>query len=142
MWQRCESTGLAALDSIQRPLGRGGGTYIVECDQRGCPASSVVTDGVEDAVAPDCGDQLLDEQCQEYSTDEGQGQVVYHEQSVELERLSVLHEFSPRENRHVVCYQHSRCCLQCGERCRPWYEDELVGREAHDLGVGRVEEGP
>lgn len=88
------------------------------------------------------GQELLNEQNQENATDEGQNEVVDHEQSVELERRQLLHDFATTEDDNVVCDKHHGGLLQCGQRGHILGELELASRVAHDLLVGLVKEGP
>lgn len=80
-------------------------TYIVENDQGLSPTTVVVTDGEENAMVPDGGDQLLDEQSQKRCADGGQVEVVDHEQQVQLEGLAVLHERATTEDDDIVGHQ-------------------------------------
>ena len=117
-------------------------THVVKNDQRLSPSTAVVTDGVEDAVAPDGGDQLLNKQGQEDGADRGQDEVVEHEQGVELERREVLHDLATTENHHIVSHQQSRGLLEGGQRGHARDELEFAGGVAHDLLIGLVEERP
>lgn len=117
-------------------------TYIVEDDQRLSPSTAVVADGVEDTVADNGGQELLNKQSQEDGADGGQEEVVDHEQSVQLEGGEVLHDLTATEDDDVVGDQHSRGLLEGGQGGDALNEVELAGRVSHDLLVGLVEDGP
>jgi hypothetical protein len=117
-------------------------TYVVQNDQRLSPTTALVTDGVEDTVSRESGQELLNEQSQENTTDKSQDKVVDHEQGVELERRQLLHDLATTEDDNVVCDKHHGGLLQCGQRGHVLGELELAGRVAHDLLIGLVKEGP
>ena len=66
----------------------------------------MVTDRIEDSVTPQCRSQLFDEQRQQNAADNGQVEIVDHEQPVQFERLSFLHELPADEDRDVVGDEH------------------------------------
>lgn len=119
-----------------------GSTHVVKNDQRLGPSTAVVTDGIEDAVAPDSGEQLLDEQHQENGADDGQEQVVDHEQGVELERGEVLHDLTATENNDVVGHEKGRGLLEGGQRGYTLHEVELACGVSHDLLISLIKDGP
>lgn len=102
----------------------------------------MVADGVEDAVARNGGEELLDEQGQQDGADDGQEQVVDHEESVELECGALLHDLATTEDHGIVGNQDGRGLLEGGQRSDTLDELELAGRVAHDLLVGLVEQRP
>lgn len=117
-------------------------TYVVQDDERLSPAAALITDSVEDSVSPESGHQLLNEQGQQDGADDSQEEVVDHEQSVELERRQLLHDFAATENENVVGNEHHGSLLQGGQRGHIRGESELAGGIPHDLLVGMVEERP
>lgn len=117
-------------------------TYVVQNDQRASPTTLLITDGVEDSVSPESGEQLLDEQEQQDTAHGGQKEVVNHEQGVKLERRQLLHDLTTTEDDNVVGDKHHCSLLQGGQRGHTLGEVELAGGIAHDLLVGLVEEGP
>lgn len=123
-------------------LARHDATYVVQNDKRLGPTAAVVTDGVEDAMAHDRGQELLDEQSQENGADDGQEQVVDHEQGVELECGELLHDLPATEDHSVVGDQNGRGLLEGGQRGDTLHELELAGGIAHDLLIGLVEQRP
>lgn len=102
----------------------------------------MVADGVEDTVADNGGQELLNKQSQEDGADGGQEEVVDHEQSVQLEGGEVLHDLTATEDNDVVGDQHRRGLLEGGHGGDALDEVELAGRVAHDLLIGLVEDGP
>lgn len=102
----------------------------------------MVADGVENAVANEGGQELLDEQGQEDGADGGQDKVVDHEQSVQLEGGQLLHDLTATEDDDVVGDQHGRGLLEGGHGGHALGELELAGGITHDLLVGLVEQGP
>lgn len=119
-----------------------GSTHVVKNDQGLSPSTTVVTDGVEDAVAPDSGEQLLDEQHQENGADNGQEQVVDHEQRVELERREVLHNLAATENHDIVGHKKGRGLLEGGQRGHTLDELEFASGVSHDQLVSLIKDGP
>lgn len=102
----------------------------------------MVTDGVEDAMARNGGQELLDEQGEQDGADDGQEQVVDHEKSVELERRELLHDLATTEDHSVVGDQDGRGLLEGRQRSDTLDELELAGGVAHDLLIGLVEKRP
>lgn len=102
----------------------------------------MVANGVEDTVADNGGQELLNEKSQEDGADGGQEEVVDHEQGVQLEGGEVLHDLTTTEDNDVVGDQHSRGLLEGGQRGHALNKVELAGRVAHDLLIGLVKDGP
>jgi len=117
-------------------------TYVVENNERLSPTTVVVTDSVENAVVPESGDQLLQEQDQQDTTDDSQDQVVDHEESVKLEGGEFLHDLTATENNHVVGNHHHRGLLKSGHGGHTLLELELAGRVSNDLFKGLIEDRP
>ena len=117
-------------------------TYIVQSHKSSCPSSPVIAYGIEYSISCNCRQQLLGKQCQENGTNDGQGQVVHHEEPVQFERFPIFHEFSARKDRQVICYEHCRGRFECRERCKTWYKDEVAGGMSDDAGIKLVEMRP
>lgn len=117
-------------------------THVVQNDQRLGPSTFVVTDGVENTVVPEGGDELLDKQNQQDTTDDGQDQVVQHEQSVQLEGLHVLHDLTATEDDHIVGDEDGGGLFEGGEGCHALLEVELASRVSSNQLKGLVEDGP
>lgn len=93
-------------------------------------------------MPPDRGQQLLNEQSQQSSADQGQVEVVDHEQCVELERRTVLHELATSEDDDIVGHEHDTRRLDGREGGHTAAELELAGGIAHDILERLVEDGP
>lgn len=117
-------------------------THIVQDNQRSSPATSVIADGIEDAVAHQGREQLLNEESQQDTTYGCQVEVVDHEESVELESRAIAHDLTATEDNDVVGDQHGDGLLQCRHGRDALFEVERIGRVASDLGVEDVEDGP
>lgn len=78
------------------------GTHIVEDNERLGPAAIDVADGVEDALANESREELLNEQRQEDTTDGGEVEVVDEEERLELEGLAVAHQLPAAKDDGVV----------------------------------------
>lgn len=117
-------------------------TYIVQDDKRLGPSAPVVTDAVEDAVACNGGQELLDEQGQQDGADDGQEQVVDHEQGVQLECGELLHDLAAAEDHGVVGDQDGRGLLEGGQWSDTLDELELAGRIAHYLLISLIKQRP
>lgn len=102
----------------------------------------MVTDGEEDAVSPDGGQQLLNEEDQQDGADGGQEEVVEHERGVELEWRILLHDLAATEDDNIVGDEHDHSGLEGGKRSLPFHELELAGGIAEDGLEGLVEDGP
>jgi hypothetical protein len=78
-------------------------TYVVQDNKRRRPSTIVVANGVEHASPHQRWNQLLQKQQQQYSTNRRQVKVVNLEQSVQFQRLPILHNFPSTEDDDVVC---------------------------------------
>lgn len=134
------------VESCQLPqsqtFARHNATYVVQDDKRLSPSAPMITNGVEDAMARNGGQKLLDKQGQQNGTDDSQEQVVDHEQGVELECGKLLHDLTATEDHSVVGDQDSRGLLEGRQRSDTFDELELAGRVAHDLFICLVEQRP
>lgn len=120
----------------------GGIPYIVNDNEGLSPSTIVVTNSVEDTVSPDRGQQLFNEQRQQSSADQGQVEVVDHEQCVELERRTALHDFATSEDNDIVGNEHDTGRLDGREGGLAADELELARGIAHDILERLVEDGP
>lgn len=102
----------------------------------------MVADGEEDAISPDDGQKLLNEESQEGGADRGQVEVVDHEESVELERREVLHDGATPEDGDVVGDEHGGGLTEAGHGGHALHEAEFAGGIADDGLEGLVEDGP
>jgi hypothetical protein len=102
----------------------------------------VVANGVEDAVAHEGGQKLLDEQSQKDGADSSEKEVVDHEEGVELESGQLLHDLTATEDNHVVGNQQGGGLLEGGKRSDALGELELAGGVTHDHVEGLIEQRP
>ena len=117
-------------------------TYIVDDNEGLGPSTFVVADSEEDTVPPDCRQQLFDEKSQQSTADNGQVEVVDHEQGVELERGTALHDLSASEDNNIVGDEHDRSLLDGGHGGHTASELELTRRISHHILKSLVEDGP
>lgn len=102
----------------------------------------MVAYGIEDSTPHNGRHQLFSEQRQKNTTDDGQNQIVHHEEAVELEWLPTFHELSSRKHRHVIGYEQCHCRRESRERRSTWNEDKLVCRVSYDTCIELVELRP
>lgn len=102
----------------------------------------MIANGVEDTVAHKSGQELLNKQSQQDSTDSSQEEVVNHEESVQLESGHLLHDLTATENDHIVGDQDSGGLLKGGERSDTLSEFELAGGVSHNHLIGLIKERP
>ena len=117
-------------------------TYIVDDNEGLGPSTFVVADSEEDTVSPDCRQQLLDEKGQQSTADNGQVEIVNHEQCVELERRTALHDLPASEDNNIVGDEHDRSILHGGHGGYTTGELELTRRISHHILKSLVEDGP
>lgn len=117
-------------------------TYIVDNNEGLGPSTFVVADSEEDTVSPDCRQQLLDEKGQQSTADNGQVEIVNHEQCVELERRTALHDLPASEDNNIVGDEHDRSILHGGHGGYTTGELELTRRISHHILKSLVEDGP
>ena len=110
-------------------------TYIVQHDQFLGPTAIVVANGIENTVSNNSGEELLNEEGQKTTADDGQVEIVNHERAIEDECLTMLHQFSSAKDYNIVCDQS--CCrlFQSGHGSNARLELEVNGGVAED---GRV----
>ena len=116
--------------------------YIVDDNEGLGPSTIVVADSEEDTVSPDCRQQLFDEKSQQSTTDDGQVEIVDHEQCIQLERGAALHDLSASENDNIVGDEHDRSLLDGGHGGHTSGELELARRVSHHIFKTLVEDGP
>jgi hypothetical protein len=97
---------------------------------------------VEDAVSDNLGQELLDEQNQEKTADQGQVEVVDLEEEAELEGLATTHELSATKDDDVVADEHGGRLLEGSHGGLSRDEAEVLGLVALDRGEGLFEDGP
>lgn len=85
---------------------------------------------------------MLEEENQKRSTYERERKIVNLEQSVELERLAVSHDFAAAEDNKEVHRYHESCLPHGRERRLALDKLELVGMVAHQRGPKLVEGMP
>ena len=117
-------------------------TYIVDDNEGLGPSTFVVADSEEDTVPPDCRQQLFDEKSQQSTADNGQVEVVDHEQGVELERGTALHDLSASEDNNIVGDEHDRSLLDGGHGGHTTSELEFIRRISYHILKSLVEDGP
>ena len=117
-------------------------TYIVDDNEGLGPSTFVIADSEEDTVFPDCRQQLLDEKSQQSTADNGQVEVVDHEQGVELERGTALHDLSASEDNDIVGDEHDRSLLDGGHGGHTTSELEFIRRISYHILKSLVEDGP
>ena len=117
-------------------------TYIVDDNEGLGPSTFVVADSEEDTVSPDCRQQLFDEKSQQSTADNGQVEIVNHEQGVELERGTALHDLPAPEDNNIVGDEHDRSILHGGHGRHTTGELELTRRISHHILKSLVEDGP
>ena len=78
-------------------------SYIVQNDQFVSPASIIMADGMEDAASSKSGKELLNEESEKATGDDGEVEIVNHEGTIKDKWFPVLHEVSSTEDNDVVC---------------------------------------
>lgn len=117
-------------------------THVVQHNQGLGPTAIVVADRVEDAMANDGGQELLNEESQEDAADGGEVEVVDEEQRLELEGLAVAHQLATAEDDDVVDDDEDGARLEGRQGRLKRHKLELIGRVAEDGGPCLVEDGP
>lgn len=134
LWRKLASFTATRRESAQ--------THIVQNDQLIGPATLMVANGVENAIAHDFGDQLLQEQHQQNSANGRQVEVVDLEQAIELQRGIVLHDLATSEYENVVGDEHDGAGLECRQGCLALDEAEVLRLVALDRLEGLLENWP
>jgi hypothetical protein len=118
------------------------GTYVVKQDQLVGPATVEVADGVENTVPDEGGEQLLNEESQKTTADDGQVEVVDLERAVQAEGCAVPHELAASQNNGVVCNERQDRLFVRRHDGVAGHELELLGRVAKHLLPRGGEDGP
>lgn len=118
------------------------GTYIVQNNKRLSPASIMIADSEEDALADDGRQDLLNEESQENGRDCREDKVVDNGQLLELESLFCAHDFAASQNEDIVEYDENARLLQGGHGCNASLEAKLAGWVAGEELKDLVEDGP
>ena len=92
----------------------------------------VGADCVEDSIADESWNELLDEQEQQNATDRGQVEVVDLEEGVKRKRCAVSHQLTSSKNYDIIRNQSNSRLFHGRHRCHTWCEDELLRLIAHD----------
>jgi hypothetical protein len=117
-------------------------TYIVQNDQLIGPSTLPVANGKEDAVPPDGGNQLLQEQNKQRAANECQVQVVHLEQPIELQGRSATHNLSAAEDDYVVGDEDNSRGGESGKGRYTLFEAEVLRLVAFDGLKGPLEDWP
>ena len=117
-------------------------SYIVQNDQFVSPATTVVADGIEDSIAHDSRDQLLEEEQEQGARDDGQVKVVDLEGAIELKSRATTHDLTAAKDDDAVQDQGDCHDGMSGHWCAPGHEAELLGLVAHDGLETSFEDGP
>lgn len=117
-------------------------TYVVENDKLVGPTALVVANREEDTVPYNGGNQLLQEQRQERTTNNGQVKVVDFEKTIERKGRTVAHQLTTAEDDDIVCHQHRRGLLECRHWGAARGESEGLGRVWLDEYEEPLEDGP
>lgn len=118
------------------------GTYVVEDNERLGPAAVGMADGVEDALANNSGQELLNVESEETGADEGEDQVVGEEKTLELVRLAVAHPLASSKDDGVVDDDEDAGRLDGRHGRDARLESELAHGVAHDGSPDLVEKRP
>lgn len=106
------------------------------------PAAIMVADGVEDAVARNGGQKLLNVQSQQDGADSSEDEVVDQEQTLELERLTTTHQLATAEDDGVVDDDEDGGGLEGGHGRLEGDETKVLGRVADTSSPCLIEDGP
>lgn len=102
----------------------------------------MVADGVEDAVADNGRDELLNEEGKEDTADGREVKVVDEEERLELEGLAVAHEGAAAKDDGIVDDDEDGRRLEGGHGRLKGHKLELVDGVADDGRPGLVKDGP
>ena len=117
-------------------------TYIVENDQLVSPATIVAANGVEDTIAHDFWEKLLNEEREKATADDGKVKIMNHEWAIQDERVSLLHELPSTEYYDIVCHQRGHSRRKRRHNSLAALESEILGHIAKDGGVAFGKDGP
>jgi len=112
----------------------GSGTHVIQKDQGLSVTTIVVTDGVEETIVVDFGNDLLDEEGEKDAADGRQVEIVNKEDRPELERLTIAHQLATTKDDNVVDDNKDGVCLEGRHGCLEGNEIKLLGRiSSHGL---------
>lgn len=117
-------------------------TYVVQNNKRPRPSTVVITNSIKDTMSPDSREKLLNEESQESAADQGEVKVVDHEESVELEGRSVLHELTATKDDDIVGNERHGGFLESRHGRHAFFEAKFAGGIAHHQLEGLVEDRP
>ena len=96
------------------------------------PATFPMANGVEDTVSNNRGEQLLNEESQQYTANSSKVEVVDQEKPLKLEGFAVAHQLASTENDEVVYNDEDQGRLQRGHGRFPPLEPKIIGRVAYN----------
>jgi hypothetical protein len=102
----------------------------------------VVADGVKNTMMVQSGNELLEEQSQQDSTDGSQIEIVDHEKTIQFLSREILHDLTTTKDNDVVCDQSSSCLVESGHRRNSLHKPKVLCRVAHNSLEGLVEDRP
>lgn len=133
---------ISILDRSEQYLSSAVSTYVVQNNKRPRPSTVVITDSIEDTMSPDSREKLLNEESQESAADQGEVKIVDHEESVELEGRSVLHELTATKDDDIVGNERHGGFLESRHGRHAFFEAKFAGGIAHHHLEGLVEDRP
>lgn len=117
-------------------------TYVVQHDHGLSPTAIVVADGMKDTVAVKLGNQLLNKEDQEDTTDGGKVEVVDEEQRLELEGLSRAHQLAPTKDDDIVDDDEDGGGFESRHGSLEGHKLELLSRVSYNGLPSFAENGP
>lgn len=117
-------------------------TYVVQDNERLGPASIMIADSEEDALADDGRQDLLNEESQEDGRDRREDKVVDDSQLLKLESVLCAHDLAASQNKDVVEYDKDARLLQGGHGSNASLEAEFAGWVAGEELKDLVEDWP
>lgn len=117
-------------------------TYIVEDNEGLRPTAIMIADGIEDALAHNGRQDLLNEESQEDGGDGGQDKVVNEEQRFKLEPVLLAHPLATTKDDNVVANDEDARLFEGRHWRNASLELEVASRVANDGLPGLVENGP
>lgn len=118
------------------------GTHVVKNDEGLGPTAIVVADGVEDALAHNGRQYLLNEKSQQNGGYGGENEVVDEEERLKLEPVPFAHPLATTEDDNVVADDKDARLLEGGHGSDAGLELEFASRITNDGLPGLVEDGP
>lgn len=90
------------ISTVCKTIARSALTYIVQDNEMLRPATVMVADGIKNAFSNDSRKELFNKKRKEERADYCEHEVVYQKQRLQLEGLSVSHQFSTTKNNCIV----------------------------------------